>query len=459
MAQNETLDYKFENLKTDGLKREFRLRISAEDIAKDVAEELEEARKDLEMPGFRKGKVPATVARRQLGPKIIQKTIEKRADQCLKKVFEDEGIMPAGQPQVNIDQYNDEDGKGTKDLEVHVKLEVLPPIPEVSFDGIKVKRINIQVTEDDIQNAYKEIKTNFKTFDSTEDAAAQNGDAVVIDFEGKVDGEDFTGNKGENVRLEIGSGQFIPGFEDQLIGKKKGEKLQVKVKFPKGYHEKKVAGKEAVFEVEVKDVLKPEVVGDVDDNFAKKLGLENLEKLREMLEGKLTMDFLSIARLVLKKRIFDKMDEMYKFDVPESMVKMDFDAMWGQVQSQMQKNPEAFKNKGKDEIKEEYKSIAARRVRLGIILSDIARKQDLEVSDEDLQQSIFNEAMQKPGQESLVIDFYGKPENRERLKGPILEEKAVDYIMTQIEVEDEDMTSKEFFEKYSDELNQVAESA
>ena len=448
-----TLDYKYEDVKSEGLERSFRVIVHAEPIAKLVAEKLKEATKEFEMPGFRKGKVPETIVRKQLGPKLIRETIEQEVDKILKQIFEEKNMMPAGQPQVNIDQYEDK-----KDLAVDVSLEILPPVPDVNLDQIKVQKINITVTDEDIENAYKEIKSNFKTFDSAEGATAQNGDAVVIDYEGKVNGEAFTGNKGENIRLEIGSGQFIPGFEEQLIGCKKGDKLDIKAKFPKGYHEKKVAGKEAVFATEVNDVLKPEAVGDINDEFAKKLGLENLEKLREMLEGKLIMDYQSLSRLKYKKDLFDAIDKQNKFDVPANMLQMDFDSMWTQVQGQMQKNPDAFKGKSESDLKTEYKEIAARRVRLGIILSDIARKQGLEVSEEDLQQAIFNEAMQKPGQESLVIDFYSKPENRERLKGPILEEKAVDYIMTQIDVDEEDMTSKQFFDKYSDELNQSSAS-
>lgn len=455
------LDYKYEDVKSEGLMRKFRVIVHAEPIAKIVAERLKEAAAEFEMPGFRKGKVPESIVRKQLGPRLIRETIEQEVDKILKTIFEEKSIMPAGQPQVNIDQYEDK-----KDLAVDVELEVLPPVPQLDLPAVekelekkKVKKITITVTKEDISNAEKEIKTNFKTYDSAGDASAQNGDAVVIDFEGKVNGEAFTGNKGENVRLEIGSGQFVPGFEEQLIGTKKGDKPEIKARFPKGYHEKKIAGKEAVFAVEVKDVLKPEAVDNVDDDFAKKLGLESLEKLHEMLEGKLIMDYQSLSRLKLKKDLFDAMDAHNRFDVPESMLKMDFEAMWAQVKGQMQKNPEAFKGKSESDLKKEYKNIAARRVRLGILLSDIARKEGLEVSEEDLQQAIFNEAMQKPGQESLVIEFYSKPENRERLKGPILEEKAVDYIMSKIKIDEEDMTSKEFFEKYADELNQTAPAA
>ncbi len=281
----------------------------------------------------------------------------------------------------------------------------------------------------------------------------------MIDFVGKVDDKEFEGGKGEGIRLELGSNQFIPGFEDQLVGGKAGSQIKVRVTFPKNYANKDLANKPAIFDVKVTEVLKPSSVEALNDEFAKKLGVESMDKLNEMIRQKIEADFNGLARLRMKKVLFDKIDSQYVFDIPQGMFKIDFDSMWNEVQAQRKTNPEMFKGKTDADMRKEYEAIAKRRVRLGIILAETARENKIEVSEKDLQQAIYAEAMMRPGQEKIVLDFYSKADNLERLKGPILEEKAVDFILTKIKRNESEITSKDFFEKYADDFKVGNEAA
>lgn len=441
-------------LKSEGLHRELEIVIPAENILKKVDEQLEERQKDFKMPGFREGKAPLDMLRKKFGPEILTKIIEREVDETLKKVFEERKMRPALQPVVEVKSFDDK-----KDLKFTVKVEILPPVPTVNWDKIEIDTFSIKITEEDLKRAHGDILQNFKNFSDAPAAhAAKKGDAVMIDFVGTINGTEFDGGKGEGVRLELGSNQFIPGFEEQLIGAKSGSKVSVRVVFPKNYNNEKVAGKPAVFEVTVTKVLQPQDVQELNDEFAKKLGVESMEKLNEMIRQKIEADFNGIARLRMKKVLFDQIDEANKFEVPAGMLKIDFDVMWNEIKAQKQANPAMFKGKKEDEMKKEYEEIAKRRVRLGIILAETARDNSIDVSESDLQQAVYAEAMMRPGQEKMVLDFYKSPENLERLKGPILEEKAVDFILTKVKKKEIEITSKEFFEKYSNDFNMEGEA-
>lgn len=442
-------------IKSNGLHKEYEIVIPAEGILKKVDEQLKEKQGEVNIPGFRPGNAPLDMLRKKFGPEILTKIIEQEVDVTLKQVFEEKNIRPALQPIVEVKSFDDK-----KDLKFSVKVEVLPPVPSVDWTKIELETFSIKITDEDLQRAHNDILQNFKNFvDAPAGYAAKKGDAVIIDFVGTINGKEFDGGKGDGIRLEIGSNQFIPGFEDQLVGAKEKSKVTVRVVFPKNYNNEKVAGKPAVFEVTVTKVLKPENVEQLNDDFAKKLGVESMEKLDEMIRQKIEADFNGIARLRMKKLLFDQIDSVHKFDVPEGMLKIDFDVMWNEIKAQKQSNPAMFKGKNEDEMKKEYQEIAKRRVRLGIILADTARENGIDVSDADLQQAVYAEAMMRPGQEKMVLDFYKSAENLERLKGPILEEKAVDYILTKIKRNEVEISSKDFFEKYANDFNMESGAA
>ena len=435
-------------IKIEGLVKEYEISCPAESIISELETALTERQKTFKMAGFREGKVPLQMIRKQVGPELLASIIEKKVDDTLRNVFEERSIRPALQPVVEIKSFDDK-----KELTFSVRVECIPELPEVKWENIELETYKVKITEEDLTRAHEDIVKNFKNFDDAPDShAAKKGDAVLIDFVGTINGEEFDGGKAEGIRLELGSGQFIPGFEEQLIGCKKGISIKVRVTFPKDYNNAKVAGKPAVFDVKIQKVLKPQDVGAIDDEFAKKLGLDSLETLNNMIKQKIESDFNGLARLRMKKVLFDKIDADNKFDIPPGMMQLDFDAMWKEIEGQMKSNPEMFKGKTKDDLKSEYSEIAKRRVRLGILLAETAKTNSIEVSNSDLQQAVYAEAMMRPGQEKIVLDFYSKPENMERLKGPILEEKAVDFIMTKVKKSEIEMTSKEFFDKYAEEL-------
>ncbi|MFN5381703.1 MAG: trigger factor [Alphaproteobacteria bacterium] len=442
------LEYKLTEKSKDNLVFEWEIEIPAKPIVEKLEVELTEKQKTFNMAGYREGKVPMQLVRKQVGAEVMAKIIEEQVDGVLKEVLTEKSIRPAMQPIVEIVDFNDK-----TNLKFTAKIEAIPETPKVDWSEIEIESYKVSISEKDMENAYKEIKDKFKTFKEAEITyAAKKGDAVIIDFHGTINGEDFEGNKAEGIRLELGSNQFIPGFEDQLVGAKASAALKVRVTFPKQYSNAALAGKPAVFDVKVGQVMKPEGVDEINDEFAKKLGLENVEKLEELIREKITADFNGLARLSMKKKLFDKVDSVYRFEIPPGMIKVDFETMWNELQTQKKSNPEMFRGKDEAQMKKEYEEIAKRRVRLGILLAEIAKEANIEISEADLQQAIFAEAMMRPGQEKIVIDFYAKPENMERLKGPILEEKAVDHILGLVKLVEKEISSEDFFNMYSQEL-------
>jgi trigger factor len=448
-------EFELKETKLSELKIEWEIGVPAKAIVDSLEDRLKEEQKTFQMAGYRVGNVPMQMVRKNKGPELLSRIIEQKVDEILKQLFTEKDIRPAMQPMVEVMDFDD---KTT--LKFKAIIELLPPVPEVDWTQFEVDSYNVIIGDEDIQNAYKEIINRFKTFeDAPTGYAAKKGDAVIIDFHGTINGEDFDGNKGEGVRLELGSNQFIPGFEDQLIGAKAGAQIKVRVMFPKNYSNNKVAGKPAVFDVKVIQVLKPEDVDSINDDFAKKLGLETVEKLEELVREKISADFNGLARMKLKKDLFDQIHAKYKFDVPAGMIKLDLDAMMQELKNQKAQNPQLFKGKTEADMRTEYEQIAVRRVLLGILLANFARDNNIEITDADLQQAIFSEAMSKPGQERLIMDYYSKPENMERLKGPILEEKAVDMILNQVKINIIEVSSKEFMDKYANDLGQLEQQA
>ena len=425
---------------TDGLKRSFRIVISAQDIAAKNAARLEEVRQTVQLPGFRPGKVPLSVVQKRYGGSVLAEVLEALLEDSSRALVSERGLRPALQPKIDVEKY--EDGG---DLAFNMTVELLPDIEPGDLAGIELERPVADVPDEKVTESLTRIAETTKTTEPvTDDRPAANGDVVVIDFDGSVDGEKKPGMKGEGYELELGSGSFIPGYEEQLVGAKAGEHRSVVVTFPEQYHAPELAGKEAVFEVDVKEI-RASVAPALDDEFAKKVGLSGLEELTKMVRERMEREYAGVSRLRVKRQLLDKLAETHDFIVPEGMVEIEFQGIWERLQEEIkagQAGDDA--NKSEDELKAEYRAIAERRVRLGLLLSEIGRRNNIEVTQEELNRAVINEARRFPGQERQVFEFFkNTPHAVENLKAPIFEDKVVDFIIelakvteTKVSVED-----------------------
>jgi len=421
-------------LKNEGLKREFEITLLADDINKQVEDKVKSVAKTIKMPGFRSGKVPVSLVKKKHGQQILGEVLEHAVAHSSEKVLEERDIYPAMQPKIEVSEFDE-----GKDLKYNLSVEIYPEVPEVDLGKIKVKKSVVDVTDKETEEGLERLRGAQKDFNPIKgNRKSKKGDVVLIDFEGKVDGVAFEGGAGKDFKLELGSGQFIPGFEDQLIGAKKGDNVTVKVKFPENYGSKDLAGKDAEFNVDVKDVLEAQLP-EVNDEFAKKFGMEDLGKLKEAISEQIAKDFENITRTKLKKDIFDSLDKAYAFEVPQSMVEMEIKSI-----NKMSERDSAGEEKSKKEEEKqqkEFKEIAERRVRLGIILADLGRKNAITVNEDELRKSVFEQARNYPGQEQQVIEFYQKNKDAlDQLRGPILEEKVVDFVLSKVKAEEEKVT-------------------
>lgn len=427
-------------LKNDGLKREFEITLKANEISKSVEERLATVAKTIKIAGFRPGKVPLTLIKKKHGKEILGEVLERAVADSSHKVMTERDLNPAMQPKIAISSFDPE--KEGSDLVYNLSFEIYPNVPEIDLSKISVEKSIIEVTEKEVNDGLERLKSMQKDFQPLQTArAAQKGDAVVIDFVGKTNGKPFEGGSANDFQLELGSGQFIPGFEDQLIGSNKDDKVVVKVKFPDQYGSAELAGKDAEFDVTVKDVLSA-VEPELNDEFAAKVGMESLEKLKEVIKEQIVRDFEFIARTKLKKDIFDAIDAAYKFEVPESMVSMEFESI-----KESSKSAEEIQKADEKELQkfdEEFKVLADRRVRLGIILADIGKKNAIKVTEDELRKSVFAQARNYPGQEHKVIEFYQKNRDAlDKLKGPLLEDKVVDFVLGKVKCSEKKVTTED----------------
>ena len=411
--------------KSDKLKRELNVVVPFKAIASEKQKKLKEISKKVKLDGFRPGKVPMSVVEKNYGESVMAEVIETIVQDSTREAITQQGLKPAMRPKVDVKTF--EEGK---DFEFSLEFEVLPEVPDVDFKKIKVEEWKTDVTDADIAEGMGRLAEQFKQYEKV-DRAAKNGDALIIDFIGKKDGVPFPGGNGNGTQLVLGSNQFIPGFEEKLIGAKAGDQRNLDLTFPKEYHSKDLAGKATVFEVTVQEVREPKA-GKQDDAFAKQMGFENLDKLKDALKRQFEEDYSGLTRTRMKKDLFDALDETLTFEIPESMVEGEFSAIW----EQFQKSPEfaeSSKKKSEAALKKEYERMATRRVRLGILLAAIGEKQKIEVDPSELRNAVIEQARQYPGQERQVIDFYQKnPQMAESLRGPILEEKVVDYLLNNV---------------------------
>ncbi len=433
-----------------GLKRSYNIKLTADELDAKVNEKLAEAQPDIEMKGFRKGKVPMALLKKQFGPRIMGEAMQESIDGAMNKHFEETGDRPAMQPEVKM---TNEDWKQGDDVEVAMSYEALPEIPEIDMKSIKLEKLVVEPDEKAVDEALAGLAKSAQTFEPRKKGAkAKDGDQVVIDFEGSVDGEVFEGGTAEDYPLVLGSNSFIPGFEEQLVGAKADEEVEVKVSFPAEYGAENLAGKDAVFKCKVKEVKAP-AEAKIDEELAKQYGADSLDALKDQIRERLGAEYGQAARAVMKRRLLDQLDEKVKFDLPPSLV----EAEAGQIAHQLwhEEHPEV---EGHDhpeiETTEEHTKLAERRVRLGLLLAELGRANDIEVSDAEMTQAVMNQARQYPGQERQFFEFVQQnPQMRQQIQAPLFEDKVVDYIFELAEIK-EKKVSKDKLQKAVEALDE-----
>jgi trigger factor len=413
---------------TDGLKHEFKIVIPASDISSRIDQRLEEIGRTTRLPGFRPGKAPMSVLKSRFLPhvrgEVVQDAVNHAADETLKE----RNLRPALQPKVEITAFDE-----GKDLEYTLAIEALPEIEPMDFSTIALERWKPEIPDTEVDESLKRLAQRQRK-DEPVDRAADKGDLVVIDFKGEVDGKEFPGGAATDYRLELGSGGFIPGFEDQLVGAKAGEERAVEVSFPAEYGVADLAGKPAKFATTVKEVRAFQDQ-PIDDTLASALGMENIAELRQTVREQSEREYAGVARTRLKRQLLDQLAGHHSFPVPAGMVEGEFDTIWKQYEFQRDRAKEGGvtdynEGKSEDDVRAEFRTMAERRVRLGLLLSEVARRHNITVTQEEINQALVAEARRFPGQERKVVDYYrNEPGAIEGLRAPILENKVVDHIL------------------------------
>ncbi|MGZ9812664.1 trigger factor [Pseudoroseicyclus sp. H15] len=433
----------------DGLKRGYQITLTAAELDEKVLGKLKEAQPGIEMKGFRKGKVPIALLKKQYGPRLMGEAMQESIDGALSEHLEKSGDRPAMQPEMKM---TNEAWKEGDDVEVDVSYETLPEVPEVDFSKIKIERLVVEADEAAMDETLQNLAESSQSFeDRRKGSKAKDGDQVVIDFVGRVDGEEFEGGKAEDYPLVLGSNSFIPGFEDQLVGVKAEEEKDVTVTFPEQYQAEHLAGKEAVFSVTVKAVKEPKPA-EIDDELAKKYGADDLDGLKAQVKERLESEYAGAGRAVAKRALLDELDKAVEFELPPSLV----DAEASQIAHQLwhEENPDhQGHNHDAIEATDEHKKLAVRRVKLGLLLAEIGQKADVKVTDSELTQAILNQARQYPGQERQFFDYVQQNANaRQQIQAPIFEDKVIDHIFSEADVTEKSV-SKDDLQKAVEKLD------
>lgn len=440
----------------DGLKREFKVVVPAADIASRADAQLEDMKGKVRVNGFRPGKVPVAHLRRLYGRSVTADVVNNFVGEANRKIVDDNQIKLAMEPK--LDFGADDEGvthvlDGKADLAWTVAVEVLPTFEVGDVAGIKIVKPVAEVADEEVQSRLEDLARRNVTYaDKKAKSKAENLDRVIVDFVGKIDGVEFDGGKGEDISVDLGSKTFIPGFEDQLIGVTAGQEKTIEVKFPSNYASDTLAGKDATFDVKVKAV---QAAGElvIDDELAKSVGLESLDKLKEVIKSSIEGEYNNVSRSKVKRQLLDALDAKYSFDLPPTLFQQEFDNVWLQVEREMQQTGRTFEqeNTTEEAAKEDYRKIAARRVRLGLVLAEIGESNKIQVTEEEATRAVIERARQFPGQERQIWEFYTKnPQAIAELRAPIFEDKVVDHILSLADVT-EDKVSKEDLFKEDDE--------
>jgi len=441
---------------SEGLKRGFEVIVPVQEVEKKLKTRLEEIGKKIKVPGFRPGKIPLSLLEQRYKTEALSDVVEKCVEQGVQQAVKDNNIKPAHNPKIELDSF--EEGK---DLTFKINMEVLPTLGDISLDNLSFERYVVKVPTEAVSHALENLaKRNRGTQPLQKTRKTQKGDIIFINFEGFIDEKPIEGGAGKNYALELGSGSFIPGFEDQLIGHEKGEQVKVKVTFPKNYHEDRYAGKPATFQVTISDIHEASPI-KVDKELAEKLGFQSLEEMKDWVERGLSKEYTNQSFMNTKRHVLDALAERYTFEVPESMVEQEFESIWAQLcreigahkdttegaNTQTKIDPELFKNatgKSEEDLRKDYKNIAERRVRLGVLLAEIGNRNNITVTNQELMNALMAKAREFPGREKEVFEFYrNNGSAMATLRAPIFENKVIEFILSQSKVIEKVITPEE----------------
>ena len=436
----------------EGLKREFTVVVPANDIESVMVDRLTEIGNSVKVPGFRPGKVPITLLKKRYGDAVRGEVLEKTIQESWQKALTDKGLRPAAEPKVEIVTF--EDGV---DLEYKIAVELMPDIEPIDFSAIELERRVAKVGDKEVDDALTRIAESRRTFVAADGRKAENGDQVVVDFVGKIDGEEFAGGTVSDFELELGAGGFLPGFDEQLVGVKGGESKETKIQVADDHANDQLRGKEVVFEVSVKEVREPAAVA-VDDELAKANSLEDLDALKGAIREEMDREYAQLSRAQLKRTLLDKLSDGLNFELPDAIVDSEFEGIWKQVLDAKERDTldEDDKEKSEDELKASYRGIAERRVRLGLLLAEVGRTNNISITQDDLNRAMHREAARFPGQEAQVLEYFQKdPNAMQELQAPIFEDKVVDFVVEMAKVTDQEVSIEELIQ----DPNEAAEEA
>ncbi len=437
-----------EEIKIEGLRREFKVAVDATEIEDKINYRLEEYAKTVKMPGFRPGKVPISLLRKRHGDSLRGEVLEQAVNDSSAQTISERGLRPAGQPKIEVTSF-DEGG----DLVYTMEFDVIPDIEPCDFSKISLERLVVGIDEKEIDEAIERLADMHKSSEPiSSDRKSKSGDIVVINFLGKVDGEAFPGGTADDYQLELGSGSFIPGFEDQVIGAKAGAHVEVKVSFPEEYGAAELAGKDAVFDVDVKEIREttPAVI---DDELAKKFGKETLKELRDAVNEERQREFQQVSRMRLKRALLDELAGAHDFEIPESLATEEFDSIWQQYEQQRDAGEldEEDAAKSDDDHKSDFLGLSERRVRLGLLLSEVGRLNNIQIAQDEINQRLFQEAQRYQGQEQQVLEFYrNNPQAMQSLTAPLYEDKVIDFVLELAKIEDRTVSMEELLAEPED---------
>ncbi|MBK1668301.1 trigger factor [Rhodovibrio sodomensis] len=442
----------------EGLQREFVITLEASEIDEKVQSRLREIGKNQKIPGFRPGKAPMSILKQRFGQAVMGEVLERAVGDSSQQVIQERGLRPAGQPDISVESFDQ-----GQDLVYRMKLELLPDIEPMDFSQIQVTTHKIEVPDHEVDEALDRLASQQKESKPVEEPRpARNGDILVVDFSGEVDGEKFPGMEAEDHHLELGSNRFVEGFEEQLVGAQPGEEKTVEVTFPDSYMNSQLSGKTAQFHVKVKELREAEPV-EINDELAQKFGEEDLNSLKERVRDQIRQDYERLTRQRTKRELLDQLADGHSFDVPASMVDSEFNAIWQQIEQDRQNGQLDAEDadKSEEQLQEEYKSIAERRVRLGLLLSEVGRNQQIDVTQEELNKALIEEVQRYPGREREVFEHYQNNQDAlQNLRAPIYEDKVIDYILELANTQDRKVTTDQLrAELEAEQAGQSAESA
>jgi len=437
----------------EGLSRTFEVRVPASELQAKLDARIAEIRPQMRLKGFRPGKVPASHVKRMYGRSIMGELVEQLMQEAHEKAIEDADVRPASEPHTHMESEVEDVLDGKADLAYHFHFDIMPEFEPVDPATLTIERPVADIPDEEVDEALKRLAEQNTQYEARgKTAKARDGDAVVIDYLGKIDGEPFEGGKAEEATLVLGSGRFIPGFEEQLVGVKAGQETEIAVTFPDPYQAAHLAGKDAVFEVKVHEVRAPKTP-EIDDEFAKGLGIDSLDELTDMFRDQIAGQYEQASRQKAKRNLLDRLDEAHDFDLPPKMVEQEFAQIWAQYEQEKEQGrlSESDLEKPEDELRDEYRKIAARRVRLGLVLAEIGRLNEITITEQEVQQAVIAQARNFPGQERQFIEMLqNNPNMMANIRAPIYEEKVVDHILSVATVDDKPVSKDELFAEDED---------